>query len=289
MEETWTILKVIQWTTDYFRRRGIDQPRSNAEVLLAHVLGTARLKLYLHHDQPLTPQELALYRDIIRRRAAFEPTQYITGRQEFWSLEFEVTSSVLIPRPETELLVEKAVEFLDGRPGRLLDLGTGSGAVAVSIARECPGVSIVASDASIEALAVARRNAVRHGTEDRIFFVASDLFSAFTPSKPPFDLVVSNPPYIGDVEFAVLAPEVRRYEPEAALRGGGQDGLDIIRRILDEVHLYLKPGGPLLVEIGFGQAEILEAELSGYSRIESRGFTKDYSGIPRVLHCSIRR
>ena len=168
MEETWTILKVLQWTSGYFSRHGIEQPRANAEVLLAHVLGKERIELYLHFDQPLSTLELTRYRQAIKRRAAREPAQYITQKQEFWSLEFEVNPSVLIPRPETELLVEMALEFLGNTRQKVLDLGTGSGAIAVAMAMERPAADIVATDASCDALQVAKRNAIRHGVSDRI-------------------------------------------------------------------------------------------------------------------------
>ena len=146
MEERWTVLRVLQWTAEYFGRKGVEQPRAGAEVLLAHVLGMERIQLYLNFDRPLAPDELASYRELIRRRAAREPTQYITGRQEFWSLEFAVTPDVLIPRPETELLVEKALELVRGSSKRVLDLGTGSGAIAVALAHECKTIQVVATD-----------------------------------------------------------------------------------------------------------------------------------------------
>lgn len=284
MEETWTILKVLQWTTGFFSRKGIEQPRANAEVLLAHVLGAERIQLYLHYDKPLTAHELARFREIVRRRAAHEPTQYITQKQEFWSLELEVTPSVLIPRPETELLVEKALEVLGKAPARVLDVGTGSGAIAVALAHEQPNLEAIATDKSPEALVLAKRNAARHQVQSRIQFVAMDLFSGFSCTLPPFDLIISNPPYISEGELCDLAPEVVRHEPESALRGGDPHGLGVIRRILAEFCDYLRPGGTLLMEIGYGQAEILRDELARDSRIKWYEFIRDYSGILRVLH-----
>ncbi|MDY0039472.1 MAG: peptide chain release factor N(5)-glutamine methyltransferase [Desulforhabdus sp.] len=284
MEETWTILKVLQWTTGYFSRHGIEQPRANAEVLLAHVLGKERIELYLHFDQPLTSSELTRYRQLIQRRAAHEPTQYITQKQEFWSLEFEVNSSVLIPRPETELIVESAVDLIGNTRQKVLDLGTGSGAIAVSIAKECPAAEILATDASFDALQVAKRNAMRHDVPGRITFVAMDLFSGFARSRAAFDLVVTNPPYIGDEQFQDLAPEIESYEPQMALRGGGPKGLEIVRKILSEAPLYMKTAGVILLEIGHGQSEILQEELKENRYIEDVRITRDYSGIPRILH-----
>jgi len=285
MEETWTILKVLQWTTGYFSRKGIDQPRANAEVLLAHVLGTDRIQLYLHFDRPLSAAELASYRELVRRRADREPTQYITQKQEFWSLEFEVNPFVLIPRPETELLLEKALELMGDFSGkRILDLATGSGAIAVSLAHERSAARIIATDKSCEALQVAKRNAVRHHVQDRVHLAAMDLFSGFSPARTSFDLILSNPPYIGEVEFATLAPEVVCHEPQAALRGGGAQGLDTILRILREVPPFMKPGSMLLMEIGHDQAKLLDEEFKGSPWIEGYEFIKDYSGFMRVLH-----
>ncbi|MGV8073151.1 MAG: peptide chain release factor N(5)-glutamine methyltransferase [Syntrophobacteraceae bacterium] len=284
MEEIWTIQRVLQWTTGYFSQKGIEQPRANAEVLLAHVLGTERIQLYLHYDKPLSAHELASYRGFVQRRVVFEPTQYITGKQEFWSLDFEVTPAVLIPRPETELLVEKALEILRADPALVLDLGTGSGAVAVALAYERSSVQVVATDKSTEALIQAQRNAARHGVRNRIRFAAMDLFSGFSCTLPPFDIIISNPPYISEGEFRSLAAEVAKYEPEAALRGGGPQGLSVIRQILSGFAGYLKPEGSLLMEIGKGQAEILRDELAENMYVERFEFISDYAGIPRVLH-----
>lgn len=281
MEEKWTILKVLQWTMEYFSGKGITQPRSEAEVLLAHVLGLERIQLYLNYDKPLSAEELAVFRGLIRRRAAFEPTQYITGRQEFWSLDFEVTPAVLIPRPETEIIVEKALGILGDGPSLVLDLGTGSGAIAVALAHERPEIRVIAADKSLSALAVAKRNATRHQVADRLLFVAADLFQPFAPG-PVFNLIVSNPPYISDAEFLDLAPEIANYEPESALRGGGTRGLGMIRKILQQFHNFSSPDGAILVEIGLGQAELLDRELSAGRR--KYDFIEDYSGIKRVLY-----
>jgi release factor glutamine methyltransferase len=283
MEEKWTVLKVLQWTSEYFTQKGIEQPRASAEVLLAHVLGTERIQLYLNFDRPLASDELASYRESIRRRAAREPAQYITGKQEFWSLELEVTPAVLIPRPETELLVEKALELVKNTSKRVLDLGTGSGAIAIALAHECPALRVVATDRSCAALLVARRNAFRHHLEERIAFVATDLFRGFSSSSPPFDVIVSNPPYVGEKEFPQLAPEIIKYEPDAALLAGPQ-GLAVIRRIIRDATPYLKGGGSLLLEIGAGQAELMSMELSADPFVDHFEFIRDYSGILRLLH-----
>lgn len=282
MDEQWTVLKVLQWTTEYFSSRDFEQPRADAEVLLAHALRVERIQLYLNYDKPLSAEELARFRGFVRRRAAFEPAQYITGKQEFWSLEFKVTPAVLIPRPETEVLVEKALEIAGGGPFVVLDLGTGSGAIAVALAHERIAVNVVATDKSWAAIEVARINAARHGVIDRVSFAVMDLFEAMAP-RPVFDLIVSNPPYVSDAEFLDLAPEIANYEPHSALRGGGKQGLGLIGKILEQFNAYLKPQGSLLVEIGQGQAEILKEALSvvPMARFE---FIEDYSGVKRVLH-----
>jgi release factor glutamine methyltransferase len=286
MEERWTVLKVLQWTAEYFGRKGVDQPRAGAEVLLAHMLGMERIQLYLNFDRPLSSEERTSYRELIRRRASREPTQYITGKQEFWSLEFAVTPDVLIPRPETELLVEKALELVGDTAKRVLDLGTGSGAIAIALAHECPTIQVVATDRSCAALLVARRNASRHHVHEHISLVATDLFEGFSSSAALFDVIISNPPYIDEGEFHQLAPEITRYEPNAALLAGPQ-GLAVIRRIIKQAPAYLKAGGSLLVEIGAGQAEILLPELSEDPRNDHFEIVRDYSGIQRILH--IRR
>jgi release factor glutamine methyltransferase len=283
MEVRWTVLSVLQWTAEYFGRKGLEQPRASAEILLAHVLSMERIQLYLNFDRPLTPLELASYREVIRRRAAREPNQYITGKQEFWSLELEVTPAVLIPRPETELLVERTLDLVRNSANRVLDLGTGSGAIAIALAHECPALDVIASDRSCAALQVAKRNAMRHGLLDRIALVATDLLEGFSASSTPFDVIVSNPPYVGEKEFPFLAPEIIQYEPNSALLAGPQ-GLSAIRRILREAPVYLKSQGSLLLEIGAGHAELLLEELTNDPYFDLCEFHRDYSGILRVLH-----
>ena len=286
MEATWTILKLIQWTTQYFSRKGVAQPRTDAEVLLAHVLGIERIQLYLRFDQPLRETELAEYREAVRRRATHEPLQYITGRREFWSLELEVSPSVLIPRPETEVLVEKALALLKENGSAIpwvLDLGTGSGAIAIALAHEHPGVQVLATDISSAAIAVAQRNARRHHVADRVHLVAMDFCRGLAVAGATFDLIVSNPPYIASSDIPGLAPEIARFEPRNALDGGLQ-GLDVIQQIMEQAHGSLKPSGSLLVEIGQGQAELLRHQQVNQPSYISIDFIADYAGIPRVLH-----
>jgi release factor glutamine methyltransferase len=290
MEGPWTILKIIQWTTQFFSSRGIGQPRADAEVLLAHVLGLERIQLYLNYDQPLKPEELAAYRQAIQRRAAREPVQYITGHQEFWSMELEVSPAVLIPRPETEILVERALAVLAQTAGEaplIWDVGTGSGAIAIALAYEIPTLRAIASDLSPAALAVARRNSVRHGVAQRIHLVAMDLFSGLGSARKCFDLIVSNPPYIANSEMRGLAPEIVNAEPCTALIGGPQ-GLTILRGLLEGAWGLLKPGASLLMEIGHHQAALLAAELETNSHYDDVTFINDYAGIARVLEARRR-
>ncbi len=281
-ERTWTILEVLRWTADYFSQQRIAEPCAAAEVLLAHVLGVERISLYLDFDKPLSREERTRFRGLIRRRAAGEPTQYLTGRQEFWSMPFQVDRSVLIPRVETEHLIEEAIRVFDkGHEGVFLDIGTGSGVVVASLAKEFPGARLVATDQSLEALQTARRNVERLELSGRISFAAMDLFSALR-SGPHFDLIAANPPYVSTEEYFNLEKEIREFEPRAALEAG-EDGLSCLRRILLEAHRFLKPGGWVLLEIGSGQEEAvrkLALEAGSYSSVD---VSCDYAGLPRIL------
>ncbi|MFO7785673.1 MAG: peptide chain release factor N(5)-glutamine methyltransferase [Thermodesulfobacteriota bacterium] len=285
---SWTIKGILEVTTAYLEQKGVPGPRLDAEVLLAHLLDCRRLDLYLRFDQPLSEEEVAGYRDLVRRRAGREPLQYIRGRQEFWSLDFEVASGVLIPRPETEVLVEQAMALFNGGaiPGKeapkVLDLGTGSGILAVCVAREISGARIWASDTSLYALALARKNARTHGVENRISFVRGDLLAPFREGGTGFDLIVSNPPYVDSEELNRLGPEVRDYEPRQAL-DGGPGGMEVVKRILRDAPAFLSPGGRLLLEMdprqmdeAFKTAEALGA----YDNPES---IPDYTRRPRVI------
>ena len=252
--KAWTIGELLKVSADYLKQKGIDSPRLSAEILLAHQLHLTRVKLYLQYDQPLSEQEVEGYRALIRRRLSREPIQYITGTQEFWSMEFIVNPSVLIPRPETEVLVEQAVSLLKENPNlgeegvNLLDLATGCGALAVALACEFVKALIYATDLSEEALRVARRNAERHGVKDRIDFRSGDLFAPFAGKGARFHMILSNPPYIPSEAFETLSPEVREHEPRSALDGREQ-GMTYITRILREAAGYLVPGGWILMEM----------------------------------------
>jgi release factor glutamine methyltransferase len=265
MSENWTIRKVLAWTTQHFEKRGVDAPRLTAEVLLSHVLKVSRVRLYVDLDRPLDKAELATFRALIERRLAGEPTQYLTGLREFYNRPFKVDPRVLIPRPETELLVEAALHALpkDG-PGRALDMCTGSGCIAISLAAERPQATVLATDLSEGACALARENAQALGVAERVTVLQGDLFSPLPPDAR-FDVVVSNPPYIDTAEIPTLSPEVRR-EPRLAL-DGGPDGLGVLRRVIDGARRVLVPGGLLAMEIGETQGAAVKELLlaAGYA------------------------
>jgi release factor glutamine methyltransferase len=250
-------------------------PRRDAEVLLAHVLRCDQAALLTHPERLLSPAEADQLESFLNRRLASEPMQYITGSQEFFGLLFEVTQAVLIPRPETEHLVEAALEHIGGEAVRILDVGTGSGAIAVSLAHARPQSHLTAVDLSPAALEVARRNAQRHGVLDRVTFLQSNLLGSVDGTD--FDVVVSNPPYIAEGE--VLEPQVSNYEPHPALYAG-PTGLEVYERLIPEARKVLKPGGWLLLEIGFGQQPAVEALLRGWRSVS---VVHDLQGIPRVV------
>ncbi len=278
MAERWTVIKILRWTADYFEGKGIDSGRLDAELLLADTLDLDRVGLYVNFDRPLTEQELTGFREKVRRRAEHEPVQYILGETEFWSLALQVGPEVLIPRPDTEVLVEEALQRLNN-PGSMIDVGTGSGAIAIAVAHERTAVEITAIDCSCQALEVARANAERHSLAGQITFREADL-AALPPG--PYDLVVSNPPYISETEWAGLMPEVRDYEPRMALHGGA-DGLDAYRQLSRQALSVLKPGGWLLVEVGASQAAMV-LELFEQAGLSELGVRKDYADIPRVVY-----
>jgi release factor glutamine methyltransferase len=283
-EESWTVLKLLQWTTDYFQRNNVPEPRTSAEVLLAHVLAEDRLFLYLNYDRPMEASELAAYRACIKRRLGGEPNQYITGLQEFWSLPLRVSPDVLIPRPETEVLVEAVLEFLDKADPNvdILDLGTGSGAIAIALARELPAARIVAADLSMAALRLAQENAKLNQVDERIIFVRGDMFRAIPGGSQRFKVVVTNPPYISNAEILELPREIRDFEPHHALEGG-PDGLTAIRHIIAEAPTVLSQAGALFMEMGADQTENVSALVRESQRYENYLIIKDYSGLDRVL------
>lgn len=277
MSETWTLLKLLRWTTEFFAEKGIDNPRLDAERLLAHVLQLDRVGLYLNFERPLIATELDTIRPLVKRRGQREPLQYLLGSTEFWSLDFEVTPAVLIPRGDTEILVEESLSHA-APEGSLLDVGTGSGAIAISLASELPNWQVSALDLSAEALELARRNAKKNGLAERLQFIHADL--AELPQQQ-YDLIVSNPPYIAQAEWESLMPEVRCFEPQMALLAEN-DGLDCYQKLAAQAVSRLNPGGWLLVEIGYQQALAVQ-QLFADAGLTDVYVRDDYAGQPRVV------
>lgn len=293
-EGPWTVERVLHWTRGYFERKQVDSPRLSAELILAHVMGLSRIKLYTNYLQPLSESQLSELRDLVKRAAEHEPIAYLTGRAWFFNLEFEVGPAVLIPRPDTETLVEQVLSIIRHTPGfespRILDLCTGSGAIAVAVAHHAPTSQIVATDISPEALLIANQNIRRHHLQDRITLLQGDLLGALEPyiDKTPFDLVVSNPPYIPTEKISQLPRNVRDYEPRQALDGGA-DGLDLHRRILHQSGNRLRPGGRILLEIGYDQQEAALTMIRQYDAYGDERVLRDYAGNPRVLTATRRQ
>jgi release factor glutamine methyltransferase len=279
--QAWTIEAVLRWATDDFRARGIESPRLDAELLLARALGVTRIQLIVDAKRPLDAGELARVRELVRRRRTREPIAYILGEREFYGRVFRVDARVLVPRPDTEALVDVALERTRAisMSMRALDVCTGSGCVAISLARERPTSAVFGCDVSDDALAVARENALRLGAYN-VAWRRGDLFAAVDPATR-FDLVTANPPYIAAGEVAALPPDVGRFEPHLALEGG-DDGLTVVRRIVAEAGEHLAPGGILATEVGAGQATLVSAlfERHGYGEIDVR---RDYGRIERVV------
>lgn len=280
-DRIWTILELLRWTTAYFGRHGIESARLDAEVLLAHALETERLRLYIDHDKPVQPAERDRFRALVQCRAVERiPVSLLIGEREFWSLPFRVTADVLTPRPETETLVEAALSRLpeSDAAARILDVGTGSGAIALSLASERPRAELTATDLSKAALQIAAENADRLHVRERIRFLEGDLFEPVRGER--FDLIVSNPPYVARRDEAALPPELA-HEPAMALFGG-LDGLELIRRLVDQAGDHLRAGGWLGIELAPEQADTVERMLveRGFEDVERR---LDLAKRPRVV------
>jgi release factor glutamine methyltransferase len=275
-----TILEAIQKSTDFLARKGVDSPRLQSELLLAHLLKTPRLKLYLEFGRPLNDEQMAGLRDLVQRRGKREPLQHILGEACFCGLDLQVDPQVLIPRPETELLAEQGWKFLNslGRPSTFLDFGTGSGCIAIALSHFAPAARGLAIDQSVAALDIARNNASRHLGPDRLTFAQSDGFSSL---EGQFDLIISNPPYIPAADIPGLQEEVRNFDPHSAL-DGGPDGLDFYRLLSVEAPPFLVADGRLLVEFGDGQA-VKIAELLSSSGWIVETILNDYTERPRML------
>jgi len=250
----WTVAQLLNWTRAYFEKHGLESPRLCAEILLAHAVGCERIELYTRHESVPSEQALQTFRSAVAEASAGRPIAHLTGTKEFFALRFEVTPDVLIPRPETEVLVERTIRLARDSAGdieSILDVGTGSGCIAISLAKHLPGVSICASDICEAALQVARHNAKRHDVSGRIEFRAGDLFAPWESGR--FDVIVCNPPYVAESEAASLPANVRDFEPHAALFAG-EDGLAVLRRLIAGAPRHLKPGGHLLTEVAYNQS-----------------------------------
>jgi len=313
-----TVLEAIQKSAEFLAKKGVESPRLQTELLLAHLLKLPRMKLYLNFERALAPAEVDGLREFIKRRGQREPLQHIIGSTSFCGLEIAVNRHALVPRPETELLAESGWQFLESRrsvsedgstlnpqPSTALDFGTGSGCIAIALAAKCPSAKVVATDVSPDALALAKQNAGRHNAAERIEFLQSDGFAAFQSEgrvtrvpnseietkirdscnlplrKMEFDLIISNPPYIPSAEIATLQPEVRDFDPRAALDGGA-DGLDFYRKLAMESKPFLKPGGKIMLEFGDGQADAVRKIFETEKWIVE-AVKEDYSQRARIL------
>jgi release factor glutamine methyltransferase len=286
MPETWTIGRLLQWTTGYLKDRHAESPRLDAEVLLAHALGCQRIQLYTRFEEEPVETVRDAYRALVKERAAGKPVAYLVGKREFYSLSFRVTPDVLIPRPETEFVVVRLLDLAAKRAEAggslsILDVGTGSGILAVCAAKYLPAARVTAVDISPAALDIARKNAAEHGVGQRIDFVESDLLTAL-PADATFDFIVSNPPYITTAEMEKLAVDVRKFEPRQALEAG-QRGTEVIERLIPQAAERLLTGGTLLIEVSPMIEPRVRELIASEKRFDAQPTTKDMAGLPRVV------
>jgi release factor glutamine methyltransferase len=282
----WTIRELMKSAIEHLQRKGFEDARLTVELLLAHALDLQRIQLYINFDKPITPEELKQFRTLYERRLSREPVQYIVGSANFMGLHFFVDPRVLIPRPETETLIEQAMfacqHYSTGEPIHILEVGTGSGNIAVSLAKFVKHSQITSVDISLEALAVAKKNAALHSVESQITFSCSDIFDqADEVFHTQYDLLVSNPPYVPKDEWEQLQKEVKDFEPLAALTDG-DDGFKFYHQMASIIPVILKPGGSIIFEVGFGRAESVANELLKVG-LEKLQITKDLQGVPRVV------
>lgn len=283
--QAWTIGGLLDWTAKFLAQKGGEFPRLDSEVLLAEALGCRRIELYTRYDEPASAAVRDRFRELVRKRVEGCPVAYLVGRKEFFSLVFEVSPAVLIPRPESEFVVMECLRLARtlpaGQPIRVLDLGTGSGNLAVTVARHLPDARVTAVDLSPEALEIARRNAQRHEVADRVRFLAGDLYAPLQPGEK-FDFILSNPPYIAREDLDRLPVGVRQYEPILALDGGA-GGYAVLDRIIAGAGEFLHPGGHLILEIGAPQEQPVRQRIESCPDFELAPTVHDYSGHPRVL------
>lgn len=284
MNEVWTIGRILKWTERFFQEKGIESPRIDAEVLLGHVLKKERIYLYVHFEEPLQPEELASYREAIKQRIQRVPVAYIIGKREFMGLSFKVTEDTLVPRPDTEILVQAAVERLKKREGdvHFADIGTGTGAICLSVLKYVPDATADTVDISAGARMVAEENAASLELTDRVTFYTGDLLAPLAEKKAFYDAILSNPPYIPDADIASLAPEVRCKEPRTAL-AGGPDGLAFYRRLIADSPALLADDGFLAVEVGIHQAKAVAQMATDSGNFARTEILKDYGGVERVV------
>jgi release factor glutamine methyltransferase len=286
-DQPWTIRRLLEWTKNYLTQKESESPLLDAQVLLAHAVGCHRIELYTRYDQEVPEGVRARFRELIQKRVAGCPVAYLVSRKEFFSLQFEVNPDVLIPRPDTETVVDTCLRLAKEMPApAILDVGTGSGAIPVALATQHTGAVLTATDISTKALDVAKRNAEKHGVAGRIRFFAGDLFEP-VPEAGRFDFILCNPPYIPTADIAKLAPGVRDYEPRQAI-DGGPDGFAVFDRLIAEAPRYLRPGGYLIVEIGAPQEGPARAKIEAHGGYELEKTVFDSAGHPRVLKARAR-
>lgn len=298
--ESWTTRKLLAWMTKAFEDKGLDAPRRQAEMLLAHVLGTERLKLYMDPDRPAAPLERDTLRGLVKRALADEPIQYLVGEEHFFGMAFKVDKRVLIPRPSTQTIVEAVLQHARKNPDAgsvrdsdagsgilIADVCTGSGCIAAALAKHLPGARVVATDVSEDALAVAKENIGHHGLADRVDLARGDLLDALRAhpvagKKASLRYLCSNPPYIPDDEWAAVEPNVKHHEPAVALRGG-PDGMDFVRPLVEGGPAFIEPGGLMLIEIAAARAQDALALAEAHPDLTNARILKDSDGLPRVL------
>ena len=283
--EIWTIKKLLEWISEYFESNSVDSPRLSAELLLCHVLKLERIQLYTLYDRVVQADQLAALRALVKRGAEHEPIAYLVRRCEFYSLPLKITPDCLIPRPETEHLVERAIDFLRQRPSPhyVLDLCTGSGCIAAAIAKNVKDIQVVATDICDNALKIAADNIRQHKLDDKVRLLCGDLFDAIIEGvdETQFDLIVSNPPYVSDGEYEKLGPNVKKYEPKLALLAG-VDGLDVYQRIIEKVDGFLKPDGAVMMEIGYAQGPAIQRILQEADIFKVITIEKDFANNDRI-------
>ena len=284
--QDWTIQKLLNWITQHFEQKAIDSPRLSAELILSYVLELSRIELYTNFDKPVAKEQLTRLHELVKRAADNEPIAYLIGRTEFYSLELDITPDCLIPRPETELLAERAIEFLRKRQGQqfVCDLCTGSGCIAVAIAKNHPEAMVTATDICESALKAAANNIEKHDLKQNITLLCGDLFDPIVPQMDvsKFDLIVSNPPYVSSTEYEKLDANVKEYEPKLALHAG-VDGLDVYRRICRQIDKFLKPDAALMLEIGYAQGPSVRDLLEKTGCFGQITIEKDYQDNDRIV------